>query len=212
MRPVVAPLLVGLLIVIGLTWPMLSTHSGMAQDWPNHLWYLWRQGLNIERDGMPSLFLSKGTGIFYPFYAFYGGTLYALGGALSVVLGDAPVKAYVISYMLGFGSAIGGFYWLARMTGLGRWLAMVPGFLFVSSSYLLTDAYARGAWPEFIAVCSIPLFVLRHLPAASGSAASRSCLCTVAFDDRVIRQSQHHDALGCHVPDTHRSVAARDGA
>jgi hypothetical protein len=152
-----------LLVVIGLSWPMITTKSGMNQDWPNHLWLLWQQGLNIQRNGVPSLFLTVGNDIFYPFYAFYGGTLYALGGLLSLALGDAPVKAYVLTYMVGFASAMGGFYWLARMAGVGRWVAHAPGFVFVTSSYILTDAYARGAWPEFMAVCSIPLLVAAAL-------------------------------------------------
>jgi hypothetical protein len=131
----------------------------MNQDWPNHLWYLWQQSLNIKRDGMPSLFVTQGARIFYPFYAFYGGTLYALGGLGSLLLGNAPVKAYVLSYIAGLLSAMGGFYWMSRMAGIGRWLAHAPGFVFVTAAYVLTDMYARGAWPEFIAVCSIPLVV-----------------------------------------------------
>jgi hypothetical protein len=145
------------LIAVALSLPMLTTSSGFSQDWPNHLWFLWQQALNIERDGLPSLFVTQGASIFYPFYAFYGGTLYALGGLLSVVLGNAPVKAYVLTYVIGFCGALGAFYWLARAAGVSRRLAFVPGVVFVTSSYVLTDVYARGAWPEFIAVCSIPV-------------------------------------------------------
>jgi hypothetical protein len=145
------------LIAVALSWPMLTTSSGFSQDWPNHLWFLWQQALNIERDGLPSLFVTQGSSIFYPFYAFYGGTLYALGGLLSVVLGGAPVKAYVLTYVIGFCAALGAFYWLARAARVSRGLALVPGVVFVTSSYVLTDVYARGAWPEFIAVCSIPV-------------------------------------------------------
>ena len=129
---VFAPALVVFATVIGLSWPMLTTESGMAQDWPNHLWFLWQQGLNIERDGIPSLYLAKGATIFYPFFAFYGGTLYAIGGIFSAALGGAPVKVYVLFYMLGFAAAMGGFYWIARAAGVGRWLALVPGFIFVT--------------------------------------------------------------------------------
>jgi hypothetical protein len=154
---------VTLLVVIGLSWPMITTKSGMNQDWPNHLWFLWQQGLTIKRDGVPSLFLTMGSIVFYPLYAFYGGTLYTLGGLLSLALGDAPVKAYVLMYMAGFAWAMGGFYWIARMAGVGRWLAHAPGVIFVTSAYLLTDVYARGAWPEFMAICSIPLLAAAAL-------------------------------------------------
>jgi hypothetical protein len=151
-------------MVIGfLAWPMLFTSSGMAQDWSNHLWYIWRQSVTINRDLQPSLFLNDGGSVFYPFYAFYGGTIYALFGALTVALGDGPVAAYVISYLLGFAATYAGWYWLARMAGLGRWQAQIPGLLFITSAYYLTLVYARGDWPEFIAVSTLPLLVAAGL-------------------------------------------------
>jgi hypothetical protein len=157
------PAVVILLVVTGLSWPMIATKSGMNQDWPNHLWFLYHQSLNIRHNGFPSLFLTMSNDVFYPFYAFYGGTIYAIGGLLSLALGGAVVKAYVLMYMAGFASALGGFYWTARMAGVGRWLAHAPGFVFVTSSYILTDVYARGDWPEFLAICSIPLVVAAAL-------------------------------------------------
>ena len=146
-------------VIVFLAWPMLFTSAGMAQDWVNHLWYIWRQSVMIGRDHQPSLFLNDGGSVFYPLYAFYGGTIYALAGALTVLLGNAPVKAYVASYLIGLAAAYGGWYWLARMAGLGRLAAQAPGLLFVSSGYYLTLIYARGDWPEFIAVSTLPLLV-----------------------------------------------------
>jgi hypothetical protein len=142
-----------------LAWPMLFTSSGMAQDWVTHLWVIWRQSVTISRSHEPSLFLNYGSSVFYPLYAFYGGTIYALAGTLTVVLGNAPVKAYVLSYLLGFASAYGGWYWLGHIAGLGRWAAHVPSLVFVCSAYYLTLIYARGDWPEFVAVSTIPLLV-----------------------------------------------------
>jgi hypothetical protein len=150
-------------LIVFLAWPMLFTSAGMAQDWVNHLWYIWRQSVMIGRDHQPSLFLNEGGSVFYPLYAFYGGTIYALAGTLTVLLGDAPVKAYVLSYLMGFAAAYGGWYWMGRMAGLGRWGAQVPGLLFVCSAYYLTLIYARGDWPELIAVSTIPLLVASGL-------------------------------------------------
>jgi len=82
---------VALLAIVGLSWPMIATKSGMNQDWPNHLWFLWQQSLYLKSNGYPSLFMTVGNNIFYPFFAFYGGTLYTLGGLLSLLLGNAPV-------------------------------------------------------------------------------------------------------------------------
>jgi hypothetical protein len=38
----------------------------------------------------------------------------------------------VLTYVLGFAAAYGGWYWLSRMFGVGRWLAHVPGIVFVT--------------------------------------------------------------------------------
>ena len=145
-------------VVIGfLVWPMLLTKSGMAQDWSHHLWFLWRQSVTIGHDHEPSLFLNDGGSIFYPLYGMYGGTIYSIFGGLAAVLGGAPLVAYITSYVLGFTSAYFGWYSIGRLVGLGRWQAQVPGLLFVTSGYYLTLVYARGDWPEFLAVSSIPL-------------------------------------------------------
>jgi len=151
--------MVMLLVIVGLSWPLIATHSAMTQDWPNHLWYMWRQSLSIRSDGLPSIFLNAGGAVFYPFYGFYGGSLYSLGGVLSLLLGNAPVQAYILTWILGFAAAYGGLYWLARMAGVGRWLSHVPALVYVTSPYILTLVYARGAWPEFMATSAIPLFV-----------------------------------------------------
>ena len=56
-------------------------------------------------------------------------------------------------------SAYGGFYWLGRLAGLGRFVAQVPALIFVTSAYYVTLIYGRGDWPEFVAVSSMPLLV-----------------------------------------------------
>jgi hypothetical protein len=151
-------------LVIGLlAWPLLFTSSSMGGDWGLHLWYMWQQSLAIASNHQPSLFLNLDHAAFFPLFAFYGGTLYAVTGSLSVLLGEAPVAAYVISYLAGFAAAYGGWYWLARMAGLGRWSAQVPGLVFITSGYYLTNIYERGDWPEFIAVSTVPLLVASGL-------------------------------------------------
>ncbi len=59
------------------------------------VWFLWQQSLAIRADHVPSLFLNYPYGVFYPHFAFYGGTLYALAGTLSLALGNAPIETYV---------------------------------------------------------------------------------------------------------------------
>jgi hypothetical protein len=145
-------------LLIGvLSWPMLFTADTFNGDWMAQVWFLWQQSLAIRADHVPTLFLNYPYGVFYPHYAFYGGTLYAITGTLSLLLGNAPMATYVLVYILGFAAAYGGWYWLGRICGLGRWTAQVPGFVFITSSYYLTLIYARGDWPEFTGVSMIPL-------------------------------------------------------
>jgi hypothetical protein len=144
------------LLLIGvLAWPLLFTDATFNEDWVNHLWYMWHQSLAIRANHAPSLFLDYSEGVLYPFYAFYGGTLYALTGMLSLALGDAPLAAYTLTYLLGFAAAYGGWLWLARMFGLRGWTAHVPGLVFVTSAAYLTMVYGLGDWPEFLAVSAM---------------------------------------------------------
>jgi hypothetical protein len=155
-----------LLLLLGLTWPLLFSNSTFNEDWMNHLWYIWHQSLTLRADHLPSLFLNYSNGIFYPVYAFYGGTIYTLGGALSLALGT--MRGYLLTYLLGFVAAYTGWYWMARMFGLGRWLAHAPGIVFVTSAAYLMIIYGIGDWPEFLAISAMPLMI------ASGLAVIRS--------------------------------------
>jgi hypothetical protein len=154
-----APWALGVVIVGLVTWPLVFVGGGFSGDWPTHLWFVWHQGEALLHDPRPSLFVHYDDGAFYPHFAFYGGTLYTLVGALSAVLGGSGRNAYVLSWLLAFAAAYGGWTWLGRMAGLGRWWAQLPGVLFVTSPYLLTTTYVRGDWPELVAVCSIPLLI-----------------------------------------------------
>ncbi len=165
--PVVrSPALVGgaaVLLIGVLSWPVVFSKATFNGDWMGQVWFLWQQSLAIRADHVPSLFLNYPYGVFYPHFAFYGGTLYALTGTLSLALGNAPIETYVLSYLLCFAAAYGGWYWLSRSCGLGRWRAQVPGLVFVTSSYYLTEIYARGDWPELVGVSAIPVMVAAGL-------------------------------------------------
>jgi hypothetical protein len=161
-----SPALVGgsALALIGvLSWPLLFSSSSFSILWLEHLWLVWQQSLAIRADHLPSFFVNYQYGVLYPHYAFYGGTLYALTGTLALALGNAPLEAYVLTYLLAFAAAYGGWYWLGRSFGLGRWWAQAPGLLFVTSCYYLTLVYARGDWPELIGVSMIPLMLAAGL-------------------------------------------------
>jgi hypothetical protein len=154
----------GPLLLIGLlTWPMLFTDHGFNGDWLNHLWFSWSEGRAIRENLHPSFYLNYSHAVFYPQFAFYGGTLYAIVGTLALLLGEAPIAGYVLAYLLGFAASYGGWYWMARMAGLGRWWANAPGIVSVTSAYYLALIYERGDLPEFTAVSIIPLMVAATL-------------------------------------------------
>lgn len=217
--PLATSLVASLLLMVLLAWPLVLSDATFNDDWLNHLWYMWHESRAIRANGLPSFFVEYSGGIFYPLFAFYGGTLYSLGGLLALALGDAPLVAYVLSYVLGFAAAYGGWYWLARMFGVGRWLAHVPGIVFVTSAAYLTTVYAVGDWPEFLAVSMMPPMVasalavlraerVRFAPAAALAASSvvffGSHLLTVIWGSTVLVLTGA--ALLAFVP------AAREGA
>ena len=55
--------------------------------------------------------------------------------------------------------AYGGTWWLARQAGVDARRAHLPALVVVTSAYAVSNIYARGAWPEFMATSSIPLAV-----------------------------------------------------
>jgi hypothetical protein len=134
---------------------------------------------------------------FDPFFAFYGGTLYAVVGALAVVVAGQVIAGYVISVLLAIVAGYGGCLWLARQLGASTWRAHALAITFVSSAYYITNVYGRGAGPEFVAVSVIPLLAASGL--AARTRATRGIVRDVALcrrRDRVHRGPRHHLRLG----------------
>jgi hypothetical protein len=150
---------VGVAVCLFVLSPALFTPWGFGFDYTNHLWLVWQQGLAIANTGHPTLYLQSSDGIFEPFYGFYGGTLYATAGTFSALLGGHPYPVYVVSIGASAAVAYGGMWWLGRQLGLSRWSSHLPAFVVVTAAYYLTDAYARGAWPELVALSGVPMFI-----------------------------------------------------
>jgi hypothetical protein len=149
-------------LILAVLSPMILTQRTFDPDWFNHLWLVRMQGTNISVEGHPSLFLHAydnepihDLGVFYPQYAFYGGTLYASAGAVGLLIG-APA-AYVLFYALALAMCFGGWTWLAGQAGVRPPLAFVPGVVNVTAAYVMATAYGRGAWPELVATLTLPL-------------------------------------------------------
>jgi hypothetical protein len=57
-------------------------------DFVNHLWVVWAAGKSLVQAGPPSYFINTtAQGVFDPWFAFYGGTLYEATGAISELIG-----------------------------------------------------------------------------------------------------------------------------
>ncbi len=146
-------------LIAALMAPMALTGSTFGQDWPTHLWLIQMQARNISALGHPSLFFQSAIGAFEPWYAFYGATLYSLAAAGAVLSGGHTLSVYILSYAMAMAMALGAFAWLARQAGLRGWIGLIPGAVFLTSAYYVTDVYARGAWAEAVATSAIPLVV-----------------------------------------------------
>jgi hypothetical protein len=162
LTPSVRDVGIGLLAAVFVASPALFTSWGFGPDFTNHIWLVNQQAVAIGRTGHPTLFLEVDgvlRGVFEPFYGFYGGTLYAIAGAVSAILGQRPFATYVGSIVVFAAMAYRGVWLLGRQIGLTRLLAHVPAFVFTASAYFLTDLYARGAWPELAALAALPFAV-----------------------------------------------------
>ncbi|HVX31529.1 MAG TPA: hypothetical protein VHA80_00185, partial [Solirubrobacterales bacterium] len=152
-------------VLVVLASPLLSDRT-FASDWGNHLWLIHAQGENISQLGLPSYYLQSDLGAFYPYYAFYGGTLYAVLGYGAWLIGANA--ATVIGLFLALAASYLAWTWLAVQAGIRGWLIQIPGLLAVTAPYAVSNNFGRGGIPEVIG-CSMIALV-----AASGLAIFRA--------------------------------------
>jgi hypothetical protein len=148
-------------VILALLAPMLLTDRTYSTDWPHHLWLIWAQGLNIRDLGEPSYYLQSDLGLFYPYYAFYGGTFYAVAGLVSWAA--SPKLAVILAYALALAASYLGWTWIARQAGVDGWRAQLPGCIAVTAPLAVTNLYGRGDIPEVVATAAIPLVVAAAL-------------------------------------------------
>jgi hypothetical protein len=156
-------LAIAFVVLLLLTAPALFTKDGFIDDWVNHLWLTWMESREIDATGHPSLFLNvEPLGVFYPNFAFYGGTLYGVGGYLMALTG-APVAVFVAMIVGAFAAAYGGTVWASRQAGVTGVASHLPAAIVVTGAYYLSLAYGRGSWPELMATSMIPLVIAAGL-------------------------------------------------
>ena len=147
--------LIGILVAAALGWSIFSSPGPFYfYDSINHFYLIQK----YHDDGWQLHYSvnSPATGSFYPIYAMYGGTLYALTALLGSTVGSDWL-AYGLTYFLAVVVAWAGVMWLARMIGLESHHAFAVSVIYVTSSYYLSNAYGRGAWTEFIATSAYPV-------------------------------------------------------
>lgn len=142
--------------VLVVTAPVLFTNSGFAVDFTDDLWVGWVAGREFIQGWHPSYFFNTNQlGVFYPFFAFYGGTLYTATGVVSDMLGNNPLVGFAAVTALAVTGSYTGMLWLGRQLGLRGWTAHAPALTVVTSAYYITNLYGRGDWREFVATSSI---------------------------------------------------------
>jgi len=144
-------------VIFICAYPMIRGGGFVGYDWFAHLWYIWHQEESLKAHLLPSYFAQNNSGVFDPHFAFYGGTLYTLTGAVAIILGHQP--AFVASWIFAFMMAYGGLYWLARQAGVGPWAAHVPSIVFVSSPWYLSSIYVWGSWGQNTAFSALLLLL-----------------------------------------------------
>jgi hypothetical protein len=179
--PALIDFAIATLAVVLIASPLLFTSDGFAPDFTNAIWRAGYQQHVIAAQLHPTLFLqTQQGGLFYPEFAFFGGTLFALTGALAVILGGSTILAFEAVTLAVIAAAYGGLFWLARQLGVKGLLAHAPALVVVTSAYYVTDLYGRGAWPEFIAVSALPLVLAASLRLVRGRLSVGPVACLVA--------------------------------
>lgn len=141
--------------ILCLLAPILLTDRTFATDWGNHFWLVYMQGLDIKALGEPSIYLQSTLGAFYPYYAFYGGTFYAVSGLVADVF-DTEV-AVLLSYAGATAANYLGWTWIARQAGVRGWRSQLPGLIAVTAPLAVSNLYGRGGIPEVVGTSMLPL-------------------------------------------------------
>jgi hypothetical protein len=137
-------------VAVGLIALPFIVSQNAWYEWSNTLWLLDVQTAHVASHALPTYFIDAPGQYFYPQYVFYAGPALSVLAYPSLLFGTWPVFAAVTAGA--FGAASAGVSWTARNFGVPARLAIVPGVLFASTPYLVSDLYGRGAWTEIVAV------------------------------------------------------------
>lgn len=128
--------------ILCLLAPLPLTDRTFASDWGNHYWLIYAQGFDIKALHEPSIYLQSALGAFYPYYAFYGGTFYAVTGFVADVFGTEV--AVLLAYAGAISANYLGWTWMARQAGVRGWRSQIPGLIAVTAPLPSSSATVWG--------------------------------------------------------------------
>ena len=151
-----------------LNWTSISDPAHMDGDFQADSWFIQHQAASLRQSLIPSLSLTADAGAFYPIFAFYGGTLFVLGGLVKLLVGTGEGAGSgqapeTILSLLALAATYGGWLWLARMAGVRSWAAHAPAILYVTTPYVVTNINVREDFAELVATSMVPLMVASAL-------------------------------------------------
>jgi hypothetical protein len=136
----------------GLAIPFIVSQNAWF-EWANVYWLLELQTKHVAVHGLPTFFIHSAGGYFYPQQLFYAGPVLSVLAYLAVLIGPWPV--FAASTAAAFGAASAGISWTARNLGVAPRLAVLPGLLFATTPYTVSNLYGRGDWAELVAVAAL---------------------------------------------------------
>jgi hypothetical protein len=220
LRTAMVVLAVGGLLVM-LIWPLITDGARQKGDYPTDTWLIMHQAEALRQGVFPSYFLHTNGGVFYPAFVFYGGTLFALGAAVSLIVGSAWT-AQAIVYLLALGAAYGGWVWLARLAGLRSWQVHAPAIVYVTAPYVITNVNVRQDLTESVATSVIPLLAASALSVLRADRLRAGPVAALAMSTLVVGGSHNLTllwgvtilvpavlVLAVTVPETRRMVTRR---
>jgi hypothetical protein len=146
-------------------------------EWGNSLWLLELQTAHVQAHGLPTYFIDVAGTYFYPQQLFYAGPLISVLAYPSVIFGAWPVFAAVTA--AAFMAASAGISWTARNLGVPARLALLPGLLFATTPYFVSNLYGRGDWAELVGTGALAVAIGAATSLLMGS--SRSTAGTAAI-------------------------------
>jgi hypothetical protein len=139
-------------------------------EWSNTFWFLELQTAHVQAHGAPSFFIDVTGTYFYPLQLFYAGPMLGALAYPAVVLG--PWTVFAAAAAAAFIAASAGIGWTARNLGVPPTLAILPGILFATTPYTVSNLYGRGDWAELVAVGCLAIALGATTSILSGRARS----------------------------------------